>query len=205
MLKSKIFLKSIIMVMGIIVVYTLAISIVAIPKIDKSIEQLEEKNAIDTLNKISMLTTEVFKNLEQYKIQTIQKHKNELKNLTNTVCSMIKSKYNQSKLQNTPESSAKFKQEVINLVRELRYGDGNYFFIYNYNNIAISHPYIQGKDMTNIRDKKGKLIVPPFIKIAREKGEGFYSYWWKKNKKDDIPVAMIICQFGKSFTNDNFL
>ena len=79
---------------------------------------------------------------------------------------------------------SKLQNEVIEIVRGLRYSNKNYFFIYDYNNIAISHPYIQGKDMTNVKDKKGDLIVPPFIKLAREKGEGFTKYWWTKNSVD---------------------
>ncbi|MEA3553801.1 MAG: hypothetical protein U9R39_05315 [Campylobacterota bacterium] len=45
MFKSKIFLKAMLVVTSVIIVYTLAISIFAIPKIDDSIQQLEEKNA----------------------------------------------------------------------------------------------------------------------------------------------------------------
>jgi methyl-accepting chemotaxis protein len=77
----------------------------------------------------------------------------------------------------------KFKDEVIELVSKLRYGDNNYFFISDYNSVLISHPYLKNKDFSNIKDIKGNLIVPPMVEIARKHGEGFYSYWWKKNKK----------------------
>jgi methyl-accepting chemotaxis protein len=315
MFKSKLFLKSIILVVAIIVMYSVSILVFAIPKIDDSIRILEEKNAKEVLNKIETLSLNVYHNLEDYKKHTLEQHKNELRSLTDTVWSIIQSKYNESKPENigdslkkrakqfeislmdfyninknkmndkelksaiinyiniyrydhgvgyfwindftprmilhpiVPKLNGKFlgdykdkdnvylfnkivkvckekeagivnykwinpknhkiedkvsyvftfkpfnwiigtgeyksvlenklKNEVIDLVKEFRYGNNNYFFIYNYKNIAISHPYIQGKDMTNIKDKKGKLIVPTFIKIAREHESGFTTYWWQ--------------------------
>jgi len=91
------------------------------------------------------------------------------------------------------------KQDVIDIVRKLRYGKNNYFFIYNYQHIAIAHPYIQGKDMSLIQDAKGNLIVPHLVKIAREKGEGFTRYWWKKNSKDTKAYEKLT--FVKNFPN----
>jgi len=44
MFKSKIFLKAMLIVSSIIVVYTMAIYLFAIPKIDDSIQSLEKKN-----------------------------------------------------------------------------------------------------------------------------------------------------------------
>ena len=78
----------------------------------------------------------------------------------------------------------KLQNEVIELINKLRYANDNYFFIYDYNSIAISHPYIQGKDMSKVNDAKGNLLVPKFVKIAREKGAGFTRYWWKKETNE---------------------
>lgn len=95
------------------------------------------------------------------------------------------------------ELNKRLKNEAIELIRKLRYANNNYFFIINYKNILISHPYLQGKDMSNIKDTKGHLIVPSMVKIARKYGEGFYSYWWKKNKKDNTPYEKL--SFVKDF------
>ncbi len=84
-----------------------------------------------------------------------------------------------------------FKQEVINIVSKLRYGDNNYFFISNYNNVLISHPSLQGKNLSQVTDVKGNLIVPPLVEIARKNGSGYHSYWWKKNKQDNTPFEKI--------------
>jgi signal transduction histidine kinase/CheY-like chemotaxis protein len=85
----------------------------------------------------------------------------------------------------------RLQNEVIKTVSSLRYGDNNYFFIVNYNNVIIAHPYLRGKDFTYVRDIKGNLIIPKMVETAREKGEGFVSYWWKKNTKDSTPYEKL--------------
>ena len=338
MFKSKIFLKAMLIVTSVIVVYTLSISIFVIPKIDNSIQNLEKKNAKEILSKVVTLTKNVSSNLEDFKQRSLQRHKKELKSLTDTTWSIIQAKYNQSKPENIGDvlkirgeefrsnlmqyynknkdgmSSKELKEkiknyvniyrynnnsgyyfintgtktyihpikpslngkdlknlkdkdgiyfiqkfkeicekdgsgivsykwenpktnlledkisyvfkfepfnwivgtgeyysvlnkrlqnEVIELVNKLRYDDNNYFYISDYNNILISHPYLQNVDMSHVKDKKGNLIVPPMIKIAREKGEGFHSYWWKKNKKDDTPYEKLT--FTKNFPDWNMV
>ena len=67
MFKSKIFLKAMLIVTSVIVVYTLSISIFVIPKIDNSIQNLEKKNAKEILSKVVTLTKNVSSNLEDFK------------------------------------------------------------------------------------------------------------------------------------------
>ena len=340
MFKSKIFLKAMLVVTSVTVVYTLAISIFVIPKIDESIQSLEEKSAKEILSKVVTITKNVSKDLDSFKASSLQKHKDELKHLTDTVWSIIQTKYEQSKPENlhnvlkdrgemfkknlthfynankdkmttsqlkeaiknytniyrhdslntgyfwindfnatmimhpiktslngknlwnfqdpngvylfrdfvltckdsgagivkyqwnNPDSGKvedkisyvftfkpfdwifgtgeyysvlknKFQNEVIELVSKLRYGENNYFFISDYNNVLISHPYLQNRDFSNIKDKKGNLIVPPMVKVARENGEGFTSYWWKKNKKDNKIYEKL--SFSKDFPNWNII
>jgi len=93
MFKSKIFLKAMLIVSSIIVVYTMAIYLFAIPKIDDSIQSLEKKKSKEILNKVTILTKNVNKNLQNYKKTALQNHKNELKNLTDTTWSIIQAKY----------------------------------------------------------------------------------------------------------------
>ncbi len=76
-------------------------------------------------------------------------------------------------------------KEAIDYVANLRYGKNEYFYISNYDSILISHPSLQGRDMSKVRDPEGILIVPPLVKIAREKGEGFHCYSWVKLEGDN--------------------
>jgi len=334
MFTSKIFLKAMFIVASVIIIYTVAISMFAIPKIDESIQSLEEKNAKVILNKVVTITKNVSKDLNSFKERSLQIHKDELRNLTDTAWSIIQMKYEQAKPENlhtvlkkrgemfkknlthfyntnkdkmseaelkdaiknytkiyrhdslntgyfwindfnatmimhpiqtylngkklmdfkdpngvylfkdfvntckengsgivkyqweNPDSKRvedkisyvftfepfqwifgtgeyysvlknKFQNEVIDVVNRLRYGKNNYFYITDYNNVLISHPYLQGKDLTEVKDIKGNYVLPPLIKIARENGEGFHRYWWKKNNDDDTPYEKLT--YAKNF------
>ena len=334
MFTSKIFLKAMFIVASVIIIYTVAISMFAIPKIDQSIQDMEEKNAKVILNKVVTITKNVSKDLNSFKERSLHLHKSELINLTDTAWSIIQMKYEQSKPENlhtllknrgemfkknlthfyninkdkmseselkdairnytkiyrhdslntgyfwindfnatmimhpiqtylngenlmefkdpngvylfkdfvntckekgsgivkyqweNPDSKRvedkisyvftfepfqwifgtgeyysvlkkKFQNEVIDVVNRLRYGGNNYFYITNYDSVLISHPYLQGKDLSKVKDIKGNYILPPMIKIARENGEGFHRYWWKKNSDDDTPYEKLT--YAKNF------
>jgi len=334
MFRSKIFLKAMFIVASVIIAYTIVISMFVIPKIDQSIQNLEEKNAKVVLNKVVTISKNVSRDLASFKKRSLQRHKRELKNLTDTAWSIIQMKYEQSKPENlhtvlkergemfkknlihfynenkdkmsilelknaiknytkiyrhsslntayfwindfngtmimhpiqtylngknlidfkdpngvylfkdfvsickkdgagiakyqweNPDSKKvedkisylftfepfhwifgtgeyhsvlkkKFQNEVIDVVNRLRYGDNNYFYITDYNNVLISHPYLQGKDLSKVKDIKGNYILPPLIKIARKNGKGFHRYWWKKNNSDDTPYEKLT--YAKDF------
>ena len=80
----------------------------------------------------------------------------------------------------TCEITREMKKKAIDYVARLRYGKNEYFYISTYDSILISHPTLQGRDMSRVKDPEGILIVPPLVKIARERGEGFHSYSWSK-------------------------
>ncbi|MEN8189346.1 MAG: cache domain-containing protein [Thermodesulfobacteriota bacterium] len=71
-------------------------------------------------------------------------------------------------------------KEALEYVVKLRYDDNEYFYISDYNSVLISHPSLQGRDMSEVTDSEGTLIVPPMVQIAREQGKGFHSYFWNK-------------------------
>lgn len=177
MLKSKIFYRVMFAVSLIIISFIVAIYIFAMPKIEDEVQSLEKKNAKEVLTKVAAISNDAHKNLENFKKVSLEYHKKELADLTNSVWSFIDAKYKES-------PSLKTKKEVLNLINKLRYDGDNYFYISDYNSVLISHPTLQDKDFSNVLDKNGNLIVPPMIKIAREKGEGFHSYWWTKNNQD---------------------
>ena len=182
---------------GIIALYTVAITNLVIPKINKDIQTLEEKSAKEILNKIATISKNVSKDLESYKKNALQNHKDELKNLTDTVYLFLKMRYEyllserNSTLTSNAVDIAKT-DDIIEMVGKLLYDKDNYFFILGYDSKIIAHPLLKkGHDLSKVKDVKGNLFAPQIINIAKEKGEGFISYWWKKNKEDDTPYQKL--------------
>jgi len=67
-------------------------------------------------------------------------------------------------------------------VQNMRYGNNDYFFIYDHRNVAISHadPGVRGKDMSGLTDTQGLPLFKTMWKTAREKGEAFDTVWWTR-------------------------
>ncbi len=181
MLHSKILRKFLIVMMTLVVVCSVAIMFVALPKIDRTIKELEEQNAKEVLEKVVLLTNDVAKNLENFKKVFLENHKQKLRDMIDLVHTMLAEDYKYSLKH--PEERALMKQKALERIRKLRYGDHNYIFAVDYNGTVLAHPYIPyGTNMYNVRDIKENLIVPRLIDVAREEGEGFTRYWWPKHK-----------------------
>jgi len=90
------------------------------------------------------------------------------------------------------------KNEVIYLANEIRYDGDNYFFINGYDHRVIAHPHIvKGTDFSKVVDSQGGLIVPPMVKVARDFGEGYTRYWWKKDVTKNVSFEKL--SFSKDF------
>jgi hypothetical protein len=77
------------------------------------------------------------------------------------------------------------------------YVDGDlYVFTYNMEGTIVQHlrPKLVGKNMMNIKDKKGKCLACDFVRIAKEEGAGWSQYYWPKpsTKKLAVKVSYIM-------------
>lgn len=45
-------------------------------------------------------------------------------------------------------------------------------------------PALAGKDLSKVKDPKGKLLFVEFIKVAKKPGSGWVDYYWPKPGKD---------------------
>ncbi len=84
------------------------------------------------------------------------------------------------------------RQEIAKkLVKGLRYGpEGkDYIWINDLHPTMVMHPYkpeLDGKDLSNFTDKKGKKLFVEFAKVCKNKGAGFVMYYWPKYSEQDV-------------------
>lgn len=60
--------------------------------------------------------------------------------------------------------------------------DSGYFYVYDQKCVNIAHATqkdLVGKDLTDYRDGKGKLVIRELLRAAQS-GGGFVEYWWVK-------------------------
>jgi two-component sensor histidine kinase len=178
----KIFIKVFGVIFALIIIYIIFIFFILIPKIEKNTISLEDTIGKIQLQKTVQLVQSYAQELNNYQTFALQQRKDELKQLTRVVYSIIDANYKKSLLKDANVS--KIQDDTLELIAKLRYGNNDYFYVSNYHNILISHPYLKGRDFSNVHDIHGELIVPRLVEVARKNGEGFIRYWWQKNNQD---------------------
>ena len=80
----------------------------------------------------------------------------------------------------TPENA---RERAYKRIKSMRYGDGDYFFIIDSHPKMVMHPIkpeLDGKDLSENKDPKGKLLFIEMVKVTKDKGDGYVDYYWPK-------------------------
>ena len=84
------------------------------------------------------------------------------------------------------EASAK--AEALALIKGLRYGNDDYFWINDSHPTMVMHPMkpeLDGKDLSGVEDKQGLRLFVAFADLARAQGAGEAAYYWPKPGVDE--------------------
>ena len=90
---------------------------------------------------------------------------------------------------------------VIETLRAMRYNDQRgYYFATSLTGTRelITHsPRPTVRSANNIQNKRGRFIIKEMIQIAKEKGEGFYEYFWTKPnmQEENFPKISFVKRF----------
>jgi methyl-accepting chemotaxis protein len=98
-------------------------------------------------------------------------------------------------------SRAEAQQRALEVIKAMRYEGENYFWINDLHPTMVMHPMkpqLDGKDLSDLKDPKGKALFVEMAEVVRKSGAGFVSYMWPKPGQDkDKPVAKL--SFVKGF------
>ncbi|MBP6421792.1 MAG: cache domain-containing protein, partial [Propionivibrio sp.] len=119
------------------------------------------------------------------KSQLLADRKNKIRNLVEVAQATISGYEKQAKEGKLSVEEAK--RLAIDAVRGMRYDKVEYFWINDLKAVIVMHPIkpeLDGKDLSEFKDKNGKLIFVEFAKIAKDQGGGFVDYVWPKPGSD---------------------
>ncbi len=93
------------------------------------------------------------------------------------------------------------KASALEIIKDLRYDETNYFWINDMHPTMVMHPIkpaLDGKDLSDIKDPNGKKLFVAFAEMVKENGKGFVPYLWPNPKSDnpDKPVAKLSYVMG---------
>ena len=156
--------------------------------ITQEIGQFEEESANirqDYIDSQKTLIREVVGQAVEYvkysKTQTEQRLKEGVKDRVYEAHSIATHLYKRYHL---TKSKAELERIIIESLRPIRFNQGRgYYFATKLNGIEklfADHPELEGKNLINMQDTRGKYVIKAMIEIARHQGEGFYRYRWTK-------------------------
>ncbi|WP_192497347.1 methyl-accepting chemotaxis protein [Halospina sp. K52047b] len=118
--------------------------------------------------------------------------KDRTQNLVQSTMTMVEHYYERQQDGELSESQAK--RRAAEAVRNLRYGDGDYFWIHNMDLVMVMHPFsedLEGESLKDYEDPNGVRLFAEMNKVIRnEGGSGFVPYHWPKPGFDE-PVRKI--------------
>ncbi|WP_371195745.1 methyl-accepting chemotaxis protein [Glaciecola sp. SC05] len=117
--------------------------------------------------------------LSSYRDKLVETKKRETQSVVETAHSSVKSYYDRAQAGELSEEEAK--KQALQLLNDLRYEDGNYYWVQDSFPRMIIHPMnagLNGKDLTNNTDKNGFAFFTEIGQRAPIEKQGFISYWW---------------------------
>ena len=87
---------------------------------------------------------------------------------------------------------------ALAVLRNMRYDNVEYFWVNDMTPKVVMHaakPELEGKNMSELKDPKGKYLFNEFVAVVKKDGKGFVDYYWPKPGEED-PVAKISYVMG---------
>ena len=180
MFRSILFRKLFISIFVVVIVCSATLYGLSVPMIKKTVFATEEASAKTILNNVYELVDAQNSAIVAYRDSTLEACKRQLKNITLIQESYIRAAYDKCRQNIAREEETK--KNVLEKMRRFRYGRDDYVWVSNYNSVLISHPdpKLYHADFSAVKDIYGNLIVPPMVAVARDNGEGYTSYWWRR-------------------------
>ena len=114
----------------------------------------------------------------------MDRKRNMIREMTSTAYSLLEYYHSLEEKGELSDSSAR--DQASDAISELRYGDQlkDYFWITDRHPRMIVHPYrsdLNGQDLTDYHDSRGKPVFVEFVKAVESTGESFVDYMWQWN------------------------
>ncbi|WP_461834034.1 cache domain-containing protein [Desulfothermus sp.] len=161
----------------------------------KNNKMVSLKNLVDVAFSVVETYYKKSQDIEALKKAKAKELKTILEGVKNQINAVLKE--NQGRPRNVIE------EKVKELVKNFRYHGTNYIWINDMHPYMIMHPInpaLDGKDLSNFKDKKGNYLFNNMIKVCKEKGGGMVTYYWPKPGEQEaklkVSYVMLIPQLN---------
>ena len=167
------------LILGVEAIYD--INVISESNIKQYREEAYHNKELELQNYVSMALKTVKSYHQRTEPAKIKKEVSQyLRDQTSFIFSIIEKEY---KTHHGKLSEAQLKLRIKSIVSESRYGKNGYFWINDAQAFIIDHPIkpqLNGKDLSQFKDKGGKKIFTEFAQQTAQTGEAFVDYVWPK-------------------------
>lgn len=178
--RSKLFWKAFLSLLLAILIFLPTFYWLTVPLINRLAFEVEETASHNLLDTVVQLVKQTQLDLDAWHQSAIEAHKRDLKDVLLLVDSW--SQQMDKEVAAGRVSRREARRQLLDWLRAFRYGNSDYIWVADYQSVLLLHPdrEFDRRDISELRDTKGNLVLPPMVKTARESGEGYASYWWKR-------------------------
>lgn len=136
--------------------------------------------------------------LEFFQTYARSRYEQQLRNLTALVVSQVDFYRELHKRGALTEEQAR--RASLDSVQNMRYGNNDYFFIYDRRNVAISHadPRFRGRDMSSATDMRGTHTAKAMWDRVKKSRDGFLTIWWTRlGEKEPVPKLLYFYHYDQ--------
>lgn len=178
-------LKMLLFVLGILVITTSMFMLFTQKEVEKAMLGASEEAARHFLSIVELDVKNQYENLVAHKEYSLERYKQQLKNVIGLVESHVDSFYELFEKGILTEEQAK--EAALRSVEKFRFANNDYFYIYDQDMVAISHASdkIRFKDMSEFQDVHGKYVVKSIMSKLNGQKSTYDSFWWTRLGSDE--------------------
>lgn len=186
MLDSKLTQRFLLVIFAIIAAIIAAFYLYSVPLIKSKVFEIERNASRIALNNVFALADKMYNGTLEYRRQVLESHRQKLRAIVDSTAFFYSGQYELAKQSGMSESEAR--RYVLDRLRSLSYGDGDYVWVADESFNLVSHPdsAYQGASAYDLLDEQGQPIIPRVVEAAIHEGEGFYNYRW--NRLNEAPM-----------------
>jgi two-component system cell cycle sensor histidine kinase/response regulator CckA len=173
-------------IMMITAVMFIAVYLYSVPLIQREVYEIERNSARLALNNVFQLANKMYANLESYRSQTLDAHKQRLRAVVELTEAQIANAIAQAEQDNLSTDQARAR--VLASVRNLTYGRDGYVWVADHDATLLSHPdpRFQGAAISNTDNRDQAEHIRQIIDDAVSEGEGYYQYKWQRPQEGPV-------------------
>ncbi len=190
MVRSNLFIRLFAAIMLTLGLFSGAAYLLSVPLIEEKAYEIELNASRTILDNIFALVAKIRSGLDDQRARAMEFHKQQLRNVVTLASGYID--YIFGRMQRGEITEQEARRLVFEGLRGFKFGNDDYVWVTDYNSVLQSHPdpAFQGRDASDLKDDEGRLILPTIIAMARDQGEGFHIYPWRRLNTDHLAAKV---------------